>query len=251
LSKKKGGGGGHDAGGMMRWLLTYADMITLLMALFVMLWAMSNTDKEKFEALSGALGRFFGGGNLVIATQGAGDGVSVPMPGDISLPAMKPEEIAERIGKALMADFQRDGRFTIWLGERGLTISLAGSSFFDSGRAEIRPEVYPILDSIAEKLKGIGNDVSLEGFADTDPIRTADFPSNWELSVARANRVRQYLEAKGVPAGRMIVVGYGDQRSMYDNSTAEGKSKNRRVDVVILTEKPDLDRGQEIDPGKQ
>lgn len=245
--RKKKQGGGHA--NHERWLLTYSDLITLLMALFIMLYAMSQLDQEKYQAVAAALNKAIGGGNVIIKTNmGTGDGVNVPpvdQPGTIADPKAVIDAL-EKIGQNLYAEFARDGRFTVYINERGLTISLAGNAFFDSGKADLRPEMFPLLDSIAEKLKGVPNDLSLEGFADSDPISTAEFPSNWHLSVARANRVRDYLEARGVAGNRMILVGYGDTRPVFSNATAEGKSKNRRVDVVILRNRQVIDLGQEI-----
>jgi chemotaxis protein MotB len=243
---KGGGGGGHDAGGMMRWLLTYADMITLLLALFIMLYAMSRVDQGKYQALSAALSKVFGGGSVIVDTGGGGKGVlpnaGTATPSDVQ--AVK--DALEKIGAGLYADFARDGRFAVYLNQKGLTITLEGNAFFDSGKADLKPAMLPLLDAVAERLKAVPNDISVEGFTDSDPIHTAEFPSNWELSYARANRVRAYLEGRGVSAERLIVVGYGETRPLYDNKTAEGKAKNRRVDIVVLRDKQVIDRGQEI-----
>jgi chemotaxis protein MotB len=247
--RKKGHNGNHE-----RWLLTYVDMITLLMALFIMLWAMSNVDAGKYQALATTLNRVMGGGNMIVPTGGVGDGVNAPRPVVDPITVGTPEQIKqalEKIGEGLYADFARDGRFTVYLGERGLTISLAGNAFFDSGKADLRPEVLPLLDNIAARLQTVPNDISLEGFADNDPIRTSLFPSNWHLSTARALAVRDYLEARGVAPERMILVGYGDKRPVFSNDTPEGKAKNRRVDVVILQEKQQIDLGQEINSDKK
>lgn len=245
--KKKSGG--HGGAGLERWLLTYSDMITLLMALFIMLFAMSEVDKSKYAAVATSLRQVFGGGNLIVPAVGtAGDGVSVS-PRSNSAGVLDPQAVKdylEQLGKGLAADFARDGRFATYISERGLTISLAGNAFFDSGKADLKPEMLPLLDDIANRIKSLPNDVSIEGFTDSDPISTAEFPSNWYLSAARANRVRDYLEARGIPAARMIVVGYGETRPLYGNDTAEGKAKNRRVDVVILRQRVEIDPGQEI-----
>lgn len=254
---------GHNDGGgnSERWLLTYADMITLLMVFFIVMYAISEMDKSKYEAVASALNKALGGGNLVVNLEGQGDGVSVPMP-FAELPtitaSLNPtaDEVAtnggeevdplESIGQALYADFVHDGRFTVRISDRGLIISLVGSALFDSGQADIRPQFLPLLDAIVDRIRTIGNDISVEGFADSDPIRSAQFPSNWELSAARANQVRDYLEQSGVDAERLIVVGYGATRPVFDNRTAEGKAKNRRVDIVILRHRQSIDFGQEI-----
>jgi chemotaxis protein MotB len=259
---------GHGGGGNERWLLTYADMITLLMVFFIVLYAMSEVDKGKYAAMASALNRAFapGGGNQVVPMPGHGDGISAPMPKpttpDTTVPpnsgsgsgsgtGKAPTDPLEGIGQALYADFTHDGRFTVRISERGLIISLAGSALFDSGKAEIKPAFVPLLDAIVERVKGINNDISVEGFTDSDPIRAGgEYPSNWQLSTARANQVREYLESRGVGAERMIVVGYGETRPVFTNQTVDGKAKNRRVDVVILRNKQVIDIGQEINSSK-
>lgn len=251
---------GHAAGNHERWLLTYADLITLLMVFFIVLYSMSQVDQKKFSTIANALSVAFGigGGNLLINTgMGTGDGVSVPLPKDLEarLAQGDPDAAAEvlaavgqQLSKEMAADLIHEGRFTVRVAERGLILSLAGSAAFDSGQAEIKPGFIPVLDAIAEKIRGLPNDISVEGFTDSDPIRTAQFPSNWELSVARANTVREYLQSKGVNQERMIVVGYGETRPAFSNHTPEGKAKNRRVDVVILTNRQVLDLGKEVKP---
>lgn len=247
--KKKKGGGGHGGTGSERWLLTYADMITLLLALFIMLFALSKVDEGRYKAVAGALAQVFGGGNGIVDSGVVGEGGNISPDELAKMTRMTPEELAkalEQVGEGLAADFSRDGRFGVYLNERGLVISLAGNAFFDSGKAELRAEIIPLLDAIAERLKGLPSDISLEGHTDTDPIHTAEFPSNWELSYARANRVRSYLQAKGVDEKKLIVVGYGETRPLFDNSTAEGKQKNRRVDIVVLKNQAVIDLGKEI-----
>lgn len=261
------GGGGHGGGGQERWLVTYADMITLLMVFFIILYGMSELDKKKVQnfanVMRSALNLQPGGGNQIVPI-GQGDGVSAPMPEVIPPPVIQhngvlpgkdgqgagtgKDELKE-IGEQLAVDFAKDGRFTVYLGDRGLTLSLVGSAAFDSGRANLKAEFLPLLDAIASKLKGLPNDISIEGFTDSDPINNAEFPSNWYLSTARANEVRDYLEMRGIQDERMIVVGYGETRPLYDNKTPEGKAKNRRVDVVVLRDKPVINLGEQVQPG--
>jgi chemotaxis protein MotB len=250
--------GGHDGGGSMRWLLTYADMVTLLMVFFIVMYAMSEVDKSKYQQVSVALKQALGGGGgMIVPLPGAGGGVSAP-------PAVAPatatatapvvtdtNQLIKSIGEDLYADFAHDGRFIVYISDRGLTVSLVGSAVFDPGKAEIKPEFWPLLDKIAGKLSTIGNDISVEGFADSDPIHTQEFPSNWYLASARASVVRDYIETKGVQGARLILVSYGDTRPIASNATAVGKAKNRRVDIVILKTKQVVDLGQEINLGKK
>ncbi|MDF2627351.1 MAG: OmpA/MotB domain protein [Symbiobacteriaceae bacterium] len=248
MTGKRKKAGGHGGGGHERWLLTYSDMITLLLALFILLYAMSTVDAEKYKSVAGALASVFGGGNGVVGDGVIGEGGTVPNAGNLTPEQIK--EALEQIGQGLEADFASDGRFSVYMAERGLVISLAGNAFFDSGKAELRPEIIPLLNDIAGRLQGLSNDISLEGHTDSDPIRNAQFPSNWELSLARANTVRSYLEGQGVPAKQLIVVGYGETRPLFDNSTADGKQRNRRVDIVVLRDEHVIDLGQEITPAK-
>jgi chemotaxis protein MotB len=246
--------GGHDGGGSMRWLLTYADMITLLMVFFVVMYAMSEVDKSKYEQVSVALKQAFGtggGGGMIVPLPGAGGGVSAPLAPSPGPVVTDSAQLIKSIGEDLYADFAHDGRFVVYISDRGLTISLVGSAVFDPGKAEIKPEFWPLLDKIAGKLSTIGNDISVEGFADSDPIHTQQFPSNWYLASTRASVVRDYVETKGVQGARLILVSYGDTRPIATNATPAGKAKNRRVDIVILKNKQVVDLGQEINPGKK
>lgn len=235
---------GHGTTGSERWLLTYADMITLLMVFFIVMYAMAEVDKAKYAAVSAAFRRIIGGGNMIVPTAGVGDGVSVPLADGEGLDPL------EGIGRDLYSAFAHDGRFSVRIGPRGLVISLAGSAAFDSGAAEIKDQYLPLMSAIAERLRPIPNDISVEGFTDSDPIATPAFPSNWYLSVARANQVRDYLSQHGVDDERLIVVGYGDTRPVWSNASVEGKARNRRVDVVILRDKQVIDLGEEITAGE-
>lgn len=254
-----GGGSNHE-----RWMVSYADMVTLLMVFFIIMYGMSEMDKKKMAGLASSLRIGFnmqsGGGNQIVPMPGQSDGVSVPMPQVIDpiVPPARgdlpkgdvgegPKDELKEIGEQLVVDFAKDGRFTVYVSDRGLTLSLVGSAAFDSGRASLKPEFLPLLDAIVAKLSTIDNDISVEGFTDSDPINNATYPSNWYLSVGRANEVRDYLEMKGINAERMIVVGYGETRPLYSNSTPEGKAKNRRVDVVVLRSHQVIDRGAQVE----
>lgn len=256
-------GGGHGGGGHERWMVSYADMVTLLMVFFIILYGMSEMDKKKMEGLAAALRIGFnnasGGGNQVVPMPGDGNGVSAPMP-QVIPPIVSPatgetpegaggegkKDVLKEIGEELVVDFAKDGRFTVYVSDRGLTLSLVGSAAFDSGRADLKPEFLPLLDAIVAKLGTLDNEISVEGFTDSVPINNAQFPSNWYLSVGRANSVRDYLEMKGIGAERLIVVGYGETRPLFSNDTPENRAKNRRVDVVVLRDRQVIDRGAPV-----
>lgn len=266
MSRKAGGGGGggHGGSGSMRWLLTYADMITLLMAFFMILYSISNVDKDKYQRLARglqiALGRS-GGGSLVVL--GEGEGTNVKLPEDLyrrlqqqeaapaqaarQAEAAQPDDPLLRLGQQMVLALKPFGRFHVYVSERGVVISLLGTALFDSGRAEIRPEAEPVLAAIAERLRAVPNDISVEGSADDRPINTPEFPSNWELSTRRATEVARHLISRhGLDARRFITVGYAEVRPVFDNSTPEGRAGNRRVDIVILRERHQVTLGEEL-----
>ena len=238
----------------MRWLLTYADLITLLMVFFVVLYSMSRVDAEKYKSLKNSLQRSMGG---VTATggSGGGGGGAAPDPdqtggtGPLPNPGGKPalEELGQQLANSAAAMGFGD-RVTIYYGERGLTVSM-GPILFDLGKADLRPDGIKVLDLLADVLNTIPNHVSVEGFTDALPISTPQFPSNWELSAVRATSVIHYfVKTRGMPPGRFFAVGYGEYRPSVPNVTEENRARNRRVDIVILAQVPKIDKGSEITP---
>jgi chemotaxis protein MotB len=147
---------------------------------------------------------------------------------------MKP--IGDKVKQALMEEMEK-GAVRLDYGERGIIIHLTNKVLFDSGSAEIKLSGRPILDKIADLVKSLPNKVRVEGHTDNIPIRGGMYPSNWELSVARATSVLHYLEKRhNIPSARLSAAGYGPYRPIASNDTEEGRAINRRVDVVILRE---------------
>lgn len=208
-----------------RWLLTYADMITLLVALFIMLYSMSAVNQEKFGALAMSMRREFqalpehNGGKVV----GTGNIVD-----PIEQQAMRLQQFLQEEGLQTQVRVRHE--------ERGLVISLlSDGALFDLGSADIKPSAKQVLDRVAEVLRAVPNPVLIEGHTDNLPIRTVQYPSNWELSAARAARVLRYLVQKGrIPAERLIAVGYADTRPLVPNSSPANRAQNRRVDIAVL-----------------
>lgn len=208
-----------------RWLLTYADMITLLVALFIMLYAMSAVNQEKFGALASSMRREFqalpehNGGKVV----GTGNVVD-----PIEQQATRLQQFLQEKGLQTQVRVRHE--------ERGLVISLlSDGTLFDLGSAELKPSARQVLDRVAEVLRAVPNPVLIEGHTDHLPIRTVQYPSNWELSAARAARVLRYLVQKGgIPAERLIAVGYADTRPLVPNSSPANRAQNRRVDIAVL-----------------
>lgn len=124
------------------------------------------------------------------------------------------------------------------LTNRGIVITLISDILFDSGKADIKPEAYPVLDKVAYILtnKIADRNIGIEGHTDNQPIKYSGWKSNWELSLARAVNVLHYLEEKGVPPNRLTAIGYGEYKPIASNDTPEGRKKNRRVEIVILPE---------------
>lgn len=246
------------------WVIPYADMLTLLMAMFLVLWAIGQVDVSKAKAVSTGFADEFG----LSSSAGAGsggvgvlDGNAVPDTPDkldmrtkvdktMAIAAQKRQEDAHQAEQESMAKIEQDiangiggglgGSVKFHMEARGLIVSIVSEGvLFDAGSAEIKPAGRIILDDIAAQLAGISNNLSIEGHTDNTPIATAQFPSNWELSTSRAAAVLRYLESRhGLPQIRLSAAGYADQRPIAPNDTVGGRSQNRRVDIAIISENP-------------
>jgi len=239
-----------------RWLVSYADFITLLFAVFVVLYAMGQSDKKKVEEVVKSIQQSFG-----MATAGAPtpkinviDSQTITV-----IPALKPEvktspmdrprsgqgkaradeKDFRQIKAAIEAYLVRQGaqhKVSLEITRRGLIVSLKEVGFFPSGQADIKPEAYELINTIAEVVTQYNNPLRLEGHTDNIPISTSQFPSNWELSTARATRALKYLLKNfDIETGKISATGYAEFRPLAENSTAEGRAKNRRVDLVMLS----------------
>ncbi len=245
-----------------RWLLTYSDMITLLMALFLVLWAISSVNVSKFAELKVSLHQAFSGkvlegsGKVLTGGQAAmaqnGSPVSLPMQNPppafkmISIRASL-QDAAQRQDAENLRRLQRQvdayarahdmsAQIRTSIQERGLVIHvLTDAVLFDSGQATLK-QPAPLLGEIAHLVTrtGIVNPMRIEGNTDDIPVSPGKFRSNWELSSARANAVLEFMLAHGVAARRLSTVGYGAQHPIASNATASGRSRNRRVSLVLL-----------------
>jgi chemotaxis protein MotB len=226
------GGGVHAPA----WMISWADMTTLLWACFVLLWSFSTLDLVKFQAamssLQGALGVLQGGAMVL----NSGD---IPMIGYHSKTAAG-RTAMERIRQRIDSQAERaglDNAIETSIGPNGLTIRFADTALFDPGRTDIKPEVMQVLNTVATELAQISNRVQVEGHSDPTPIHTPQFPSNWELSAGRAAAVVHYfIEEGGVSPERLTAAGYAFYHPVAPNSTAEGRARNRRVDVIVLSQ---------------
>jgi chemotaxis protein MotB len=235
-----------------RWMASYLDMITVLMCLFIVLYAMSNVDVGKYEELKGSLSAAFG--REVVEGEPVLSG-GVGEEGDAEEP---PEELTDlQRAQAELAHLQQlrakiterlEARGLHHLVEfgidaRGLSIKLVGSeTFFDGNSAALRAEAEAVLRSVAPVLQAIDNQVTIEGHADPRG-NPAPFPTDWELSSSRATAVlRNLVESGGVAAERISSVGFGSSRPAKGAGEAAG-ALNRRVDIVILSQEPEAIRG--------
>lgn len=219
-----------------RWLLSYADFITLLMIFFIIMYAMSSIDKGKYEKLTTALNEAMGDGSA-IADTGSKMGGEV---GNGLIENEKLKKVKENIDKYLKENNLSDSVSTT-IEKRGLVISFKDSLFFDSGKAEVRPEQVDKLIKISKIINqsmGIDNFIKVEGHTDSVPVHNNEYKSNWDLSVMRASNVAQILIDKAdIEPDRLSATGYGEYRPKAENSTNEGKATNRRVDLLIMNSK--------------
>jgi chemotaxis protein MotB len=205
-----------------RWLLSYADLMTLLLALFIVLYAAA--DRERATKIATAMAAQFDSGG--VANAPAASGV---LPGADSLVAAR-----AAIDRVFITNSSLRDRARVKTNERGVVVSLTEAGFFAPADASIREDALPVLEALAQALRESQAQVRVEGHTDSLPISTARYPSNWELSAARAATVLSHLVEAGVPSSRLSVAGFAGERPVGDNSTAEGRALNRRVDLVIL-----------------
>lgn len=220
----------EDTENLDRWLLTYADLITLLLAFFVVMYSMSRIDNKKFGEVSDALNTILKGGPSVLRFQPepAMTGHGLLNLGNLRMAQLKIEEKFKQVGKHEVLQTE--------ITERGLVVHILESALFDQGSSVLKPKAMEVLDLIAEQLQGRPNHVRVEGHTDDTPIRSEVYPSNWELSSARATTVvRYYAESHSIPPARISALGYGEFRPVAPNNSIENRARNRRVDVVILT----------------
>lgn len=226
-----------------RWLLSYADFITLLMILFVVMFAMSNIDKTKFKQLSQSMSVAMGGGKTIIAVDDAVPITADKKPVETDLmpkdEQAKMEELKRQVDKYLEKNGMK-GDVNTQIDERGLVVSLNDTLFFDTGRAEIKIESQKKLIEIGKILNQLNNYMRVEGHTDNVPISNYQFSSNWQLSCARAANVTELLIGNaGITPQKLSAVGYGEYRPIADNSTEVGRAKNRRVNIIIVSSKFD------------
>ncbi len=241
-----------------RWMVSYADFVTLLFAVFVVLYALSQIDLAKFENFSESLKEAFSVPKPASVLQG-GDGILDEIGADVfdaggfsESDALIPpflQQIAEKEEKKRFGMMEKDldvldidehKGIKTEVTERGLIINMVGNVFFKPGESQLKEEGLKTINQIGELLKEHFplNVIRVEGHTDNTPINTARFPSNWELSAQRAaGVVRYFTDVTGFDKNRFVAVGYGDSRPLELNDTQEGRNANRRIEIVVLKSK--------------
>lgn len=236
-----------------RWLISYADFITLLFAFFVVMYAISAVNLGKYKVFSDALGDAFGG-------KGAAEKVNTEVPNlPIPNPALKRRNELMKKEKDQMSKLAQDllstlaplvteGKVRVTQNSRGVSVEINASVLFDPGDARLTPASVEALRAVANLLAADGHNVQVEGHTDNLPIGNTRFPSNWELSSVRASSVVRLFIDAGVAPERLTAVGFSSNQPVADNSTPEGRARNRRVAVTILSGIPDPSQELPIQP---
>lgn len=232
----------ESSGGAPEWMVTYGDLVTLLMCFFVLLFAFSEIDAQKFEAVmqsfQGSAGVLSGGTTLSDSPL-----VFTGMPETNTTKEQTDSQVLDDLKKEIESQLQNENiqlEITAEVINRGLLIRFPDNALFDSGEASLKPAAQEALTVIGNILQ---NDpfnervIRVEGHTDNVPMNSPQFPSNWELSTSRAtNVIRYFLDEVGIEPKRLSASGYGEYYPIASNETPEGRSQNRRVDIVVIRE---------------
>lgn len=217
-----------------RWLLTYADLITLLMIFFVVLYSLSQVEQKKFEQLSTSLRFVFGGGGSLIGQYPGNAILPSPLDTDSGL-SVALEDYEKYMAQAGMQESTQAA-----VEDRGLVITIQDKLTFQPASAQLTPRAKVQMMLLAKLLNQTNNYVRVEGYTDNTPISTGQFQSNWQLSAVRAANIAEFLVREGgVTPQRISAIGYGEYRPVASNSTEAGRAKNRRVEIILLNKKYD------------
>ncbi len=215
-----------------RWLITYSDLITLLLAFFIMMYTFSKQDAQKYQEVSERLRAIFSGGTGVLKTGSGGTALLNPLSKQDSGTGIQ-KQLEDEV-KA-MADVQEAENISVFKDERGIVIRIMDRAFFDEGRAELKDKAKNALRQIAPIIKSSSNQVRIEGHTDNVPINTAEFRSNWELSTRRATEVVRYLiERYDFPPQKISASGYSEYRPVAPNDSSGNRALNRRIEIILL-----------------
>ncbi len=234
-----------------RWLVSYADFITLLFAFFVVMYAISSVNEGKYRVLSDSMVQAFRsidanvrGSQIIVpptimSSTRSGPPAAQPTPAKDSVMEAKREVLSKKMRnvaddiRRVLEPLTRDGQVRVTEGAHGITVEINASVLFPVGEALIGDEAARSLSAVAQVLAGADFPITIEGHTDNVPISTPRFPSNWELSAVRASSVVRLFVEAGVAPSRLTAAGYGDQRPVADNDSDAGRARNRRVTLLI------------------
>lgn len=200
-----------------RWVVSYADFVTMLLALFMVMYAILRADNERLAQFNAQIQEQFSKSGIEFVTKS------------------QHEKQIENIENLLKNTVKNNGGINYVKTDKGIIVRLNNRFLFDEGMADVKPEAKNTLDEIVTVLTKIDNPVIIEGHTDSTPIKNAKFPSNWELSTARATNIIAYIMKKQVISPkRLSAVGYGEYMPIGNNTTSSGRMTNRRVDILIL-----------------
>lgn len=220
------------------WMDTYADTITLLLTFFILLYSFSTTDNEKLRLIAAALKGQVSGVPMKledvpdITDQDIEQGIGEKSPYQILLEDI--QEIIDRNGLTETVKIREE--------DAGVVLQLSESILFDLGKSDLKADSTPILEVISGLIPSIENEIMVQGHTDNIPISSGTYESNWELSTSRAvNVVKYFIETKGFDPTRFSATGYGEYRPLVDNTTEENRAINRRVDILIVQQKENVE----------
>ena len=245
-----------------RWMVSYADLITLLFAFFVVMYGISSVNEGKYKVFGAAINKAFG------TKANPSEGGSVRLTEEeiyfkslvdrrnarLAEKQRKQNERMQSLAKNLnesMASFVKNGQMNVSQTGRGVELEINASALFNQGEADIQPEAKKTLADAAKVLVGNEFAIEVEGHTDNLPISTNRFPSNWELSSARASSVVRLFIDQGVVASRLKAVGSADNQPLVPNDTAEGRARNRRVTITVLAPEADAEPATPVSPEQQ
>lgn len=232
-----------------RWMVSYADFITLLFAFFVVMYAISQVNEGKYRVLSESLSTAFTQRVQITAPQRGTPAMEMlapitpapeaPETAAKPAPELSTNEIVSKELLEALSPMVAQGLAKVQQTERGISVDISASALFDTGQAYLQSATVPALRAAARVLAKVPNRIQVEGHTDNVPISTLAFPSNWELSSARAASVVRLFIGEGVPAARLAAVGYAEHQPIESNLSAQGRSNNRRVTVILMATKPE------------
>lgn len=228
-----------------RWLVSYADFITLLFAFFVVMYALSSVNEGKYRILSDSLLNAFGNSPSIGKVERIPTTLlpkAVPAQQRMNLALRREREQLTRVARdilTVLAPLVDQGKVRVTQTDRGVAVEINASVLFAPGNANLSSQTSEALKAVASVLKDDNHTIRVEGHTDSVPIKTALFPSNWELSAVRASSVVRLFIENGVDEHRLTAVGRGSTQPVASNDTAEGRLRNRRVAVMILSSLPE------------